>query len=324
MAWNGTDGLSGIDDTTKPANSTVTGEGRSLGATSATGISDKAGNVSDKGSVSGIMIDRKAPVITPSKPAANAAGWYSGNVTVGFSCADPALADGSAGSGAAACPSDKLVSGNGADQSVTSDPANDMADNSATGVTVTGINIDGLAPQTSADNQCTKTNGYCTGSTATVVLTSQDQAGLSGVKEIRYVINGGAETVASGTNLTTNSTTGAVSTSVSVPLDGSGEASVTFYAVDKADNVEPGNGVSLKYDNIAPAVTHTNTPAPNADGWNNTDVTVHFDAKDNDGGSGVDPARTTPDVKVTADTAVAGQLINGRRTTWRATGAPTR
>ncbi len=199
-----------------------------------------------------------------------------------------------------------------------------MADNSATGVTVTGINIDGLAPQTSADNQCTKTNGYCTGSTATVVLTSQDQAGLSGVKEIRYAINGGAETVASGTKLTTNSTTGAVSTSVSVPLDGSGEASVTFYAVDKADNVEPGNGVSLKYDNIAPAVTHTNTPAPNADGWNNTDVTVHFDAKDNDGGSGVDPARTTPDVKVTADTAVAGQLINGRRTTWRATGAPTR
>ena len=311
VAWTGTDGLSGIDPATKPADSTVTGEGRTLGATSATGISDKAGNISGTASVSGIMIDRKAPVITPSKPAANAAGWYTGNVTVGFSCADPALADGSAGSGVAACPSDKLVSGNGANQSVTSDPAKDMADNSAAGVTVGGINIDGLAPQTAADNQCTKSNGYCTGSTATVVLTSNDQPGLSGVKEIRYSVNGGAEAVASGTKLTTNSTTGAVSTSVSVPLDGSGEAGVTFYAVDRADNKEASNGVGLKYDNIAPAVTHTLDPKPNGDEWNNSDVTVTFSAKDNDGGSGVDTARTTAPVKVTADTPVTGQVVNG-------------
>ncbi len=259
------------------------------------------------------MIDRKAPVITPSKPAANAAGWYTKDVKVGFSCADPALADGSDGSGVAVCPSDKVISGNGADQSVTSDPAKDMADNSAAGVTVSGINIDGLAPQTSADNQCTKTNGYCTGSTATVVLTSQDQAGLSGVKEIRYSVNGGTEVVKSGTDLTsgTDATTGVatVSTSVSVPLDGSGEANVTFYAVDKADNKEPGNGISLQYDNIAPAVTHTTSPAPNAAEWNNADVTVHFDAKDNDGGSGVDPDRTTKDVVVSTETA--GTTING-------------
>ena len=44
-------------------------------------------------------------------------------------------------------------------------------------------------------------------------------------------------------------------------------------------------------------VTHTLTPSPNANEWNSSDVTVHFDAKDNDGGSGVDPARTTPDVR---------------------------
>ena len=100
-------------------------------------------------------------------------------------------------------------------QSVTSEPAEDMAGNTTPGKTVGGINIDGLAPQTTADNQCTKTNGWCTGSTANVVLTSTDQAGLSGVKEIRYSVNGGAEQVAAGATKT-----------VSVPLDGSGNATV--------------------------------------------------------------------------------------------------
>jgi hypothetical protein len=79
--------------------------------------------------------------------------------------------------------------------------------------------------------------------------------------------------------------------------------------VDKAGNKELLNGVSLKYDNIAPMVTHTLTPSPNADEWNNSNVTVHFDAKDNDGGSGVDPSRTTPDVLVSDETA--GRTING-------------
>ena len=57
---------------------------------------------------------------------------------------------------------------------------------------------------------------------------------------------------------------------------------MVYYAVDKAGNKEPANTATLKYDNIAPTVTHTVSPAPNADEWNNSDVTVHFDAKDND------------------------------------------
>jgi hypothetical protein len=185
-----------------------------------------------------------------------------------------------------------VLDSNGADQSVTSAEATDVAGNSAAGKTVGGINIDGLAPQTTADNQCVKANGWCTGSTATVVLTATDQAELSGVKEIRYRVNDGAEQVADGATKT-----------VAVPLDGSGEATVRFQAVDKAGNLEPLNGVSLKYDNIAPMVTHTVAPSPNADQWNASDVTVHFDAKDNDGGSGVDASKTTPDVSVTAETA---------------------
>ena len=122
-----------------------------------------------------------------------------------------------------------MVSGDGANQSVTSDAATDVAGNTSAGKTVSGINIDGHEPQTTADNQCTATNGYCTGGTATVVLTATD-VGPSGVKEIHYTVNGGTEQVAAG-----------ASTSVSVPLSGTGAATVKYYAVDKAGNVEPSN-----------------------------------------------------------------------------------
>jgi hypothetical protein len=289
--WTGHDALSGIDPATAPADSTVSGEGADLSAGPVT-VSDKAGTESAPASVGQIMIDRTAPTVTGA-PATqpNADGWYGGDVVVKFSCTDGL-------SGVAGCPSDKLVSGNGANQSVTSDPASDIAGNSSAGVTVGGLDIDGLAPQTTADNQCTKTNGWCTGSTATVILTAADQAGLSGVKELHYRVNGGAEQIASG-----------ATKSVNVPLDGSGEAIVTFSAVDKAGNRESQNGVSLKYDNIAPMVTHTLSPTPNANEWNHDDVTVHFDAKDNDGGSGVDAARTTPDVIV--DDEATGRTVAG-------------
>jgi hypothetical protein len=288
--WTADDGLSGIDESTAPADSVVTGEGADLGA-GPVEVADKASNVASA-SIGGIRIDRTGPTIAGRPTTSpNDAGWYRGDVVVAFDCAD-------ALSGVAGCPSDVLVSGNGADRSATSDAATDLAGNRTPGTTVGGIRIDGLAPQTTADNRCTRVNDWCTGETATVVLTANDQAGLSGVQEIRYSVNGGAEEVAAG-----------ATKSISVPLDGSGEATVRFYAVDRAGNAEPMNGATLRYDNIAPMVTHALTPAPNADAWNRGNVTVHFSAKDNDGGSGVDEGRTTPEVLVDEETA--GRLVSG-------------
>jgi hypothetical protein len=288
--WTATDALSGIDPATVPDDSVIGGEGEDLGAGPVT-VADKAGNTTSASSAR-VKIDRTAPVITGGPlTAPNAYGWYDKAVLVGFECSDTL-------SGTATCPSDRLVSGNGAGQSVTSDAATDLAGNTAEGITVGGINVDGLAPQTTADNQCTRVNGWCTGSTATVVLTAADQPGLSGVKEIRYSVNGAAEKVAP-----------AASVAVDVPLDGSGEAQVRFHAVDRAGNSEPENAVALRYDNIAPIVTQTVAPAPNAADWNHDDVTVHFSARDNDGGSGVDVARTTPDVTVADETG--GRRVEG-------------
>jgi hypothetical protein len=299
VAWTGVDKLSGINPATQPANSIINGEGRNLGAGPVT-ISDKAGNVSGPASVTGVNIDRKAPVITGVLPAgANAAGWYRGDVVVGFTCADPALADFSAGSGVAACPSDVMLKGDGANQSATSVAATDVAGNASAPKIVTGINIDGHEPQTTADNQCTATNGFCKGATATVVLTSAD-AGPSGVKEIHYTVNGGAEQVAAGASKT-----------LSIPTDGTGSATFTFYAVDNAGNIEPTNSGALDYDNIAPTVTHTVTPSANAADWNNSNVTVHFDAKDTDPGSAVVLSSVTPDVLVSTETTTSGRVVNG-------------
>lgn len=289
VKWVGDDALSGINTATQPGDSIVTGEGANLGAGPVT-IADKAGNVSDGASVSGLKIDRTAPQVAGGPTtAANAAGWYNTDVTVDFTCTD-------ALSGVAMCPTSKLVTGDGAAQSVSSGPASDVAGNVNAGKTVSGINIDGAAPSTTSNNTCTASNGYCTGSTANVVLNASDQAGLSGVKEIRYSVDGGAEQVAAGSTVT-----------VSVPLTGTGAGTVKYYAIDKAGNVESANSVALKWDNIAPTVDHSLSPKPNADDWNKSDVTVTFTAKDDDQGSGV--ASVTPPVTVSTETS--GRVITG-------------
>ncbi|MDR6907851.1 hypothetical protein J2X63_003559 [Agromyces sp. 3263] len=290
IEWTGNDALSGIDPSTQPADSTISGEGNDLGASAS--ILDKAGNTATA-SVNGINIDRTAPHIDGGPTTTpNAAGWYRDQVVVDFTCTD-------ALSGVASCPTSAVISGDGAGQAITSDPAGDKAGNLSAGKTIGGINIDGSAPSTTANNQCTKTNGWCTGATANVVLAATDQAGLSGVKEIHYRIDGGAEQVAAGAAKT-----------ISVPLDGSGIGTVHYWAVDIAGNTEASNAVALKWDNIAPMVTHTLSPVPNANDWNRSDVTVTFGAKDDDAGSGVADV-TAP---VTVSTETDGQVLVGSAT----------
>ena len=69
--------------------------------------------------------------------------------------------------------------------------------------------------------------------------------------------------------------------------------------------------MALKYDNIAPTVTHTVNPTANASDWNNSDVTVHFDAKDTDPGSGVVAGSVTPDQVISTETCTTGLVVNG-------------
>jgi hypothetical protein len=298
VAWPCSDGLSSIDGSC-PTASAITGEGRNLGA-GPVSVSDKAGN-SRSASTSGVNIDRKGPSINGGATTApNSAGWYSGAVKLAFTCADPTLADGTEGSGVAKCPSDMELTDEGASQTSTSEVARDYAGNETAGKVLGGIKIDNTAPSSTDTVQCTMVNGFCNSlSTVTLKIDATDQAGLSGVKEIRYSTDGGS----------TFKTASGASATVPLTLNVSGQATVTYYAIDNAGNEEAKHADSINYDGTAPKVTHKLTPAANAADWSNADTLVHFDAVDDAGGSGVDLSSLTADKTYATETA--GQTITG-------------
>ncbi|MDQ1575776.1 MAG: large repetitive protein, partial [Microbacteriaceae bacterium] len=82
IGWVGADALSGIDPSTQPANSTITGEG--AGLTTSASISDKAGNAVTRSSVP-VSVDRSAPV---TGVAGSSNSWTNGSVTVVLSPSD--------------------------------------------------------------------------------------------------------------------------------------------------------------------------------------------------------------------------------------------
>ncbi len=302
ITWKGEDGLSGIDPGSVPADSVIGllgAEGKELKAGPRT-VKDKAGNESDPSYSRSVNIDRTAPSISGktvtesgADRTANGDGWFNSAVRVRFSCADML-------SEIAECPADAVLTKDGKGLGA-SGTALDKAGNSA-GATVGPINLDSHAPVSQAAIVCTSKNGFCRGSKATVNFTATDPAPAvgvltSGVKEIKYQVG------------TSGWQTG---TTVDVPLNRSGKATVSFYAIDKAGNNETVNTVMINYDDVAPTVSHTLLPvAANALGWNNDDTTVHFSAVDNadEGASGVDPATITPDVLLSTETA--GQLVKG-------------
>jgi microsomal dipeptidase-like Zn-dependent dipeptidase len=115
------------------ASTTIAAEGDTAISYFATDI---AGNAETPNAAS-VRIDRTPPTIAASRaPAANAAGWSNGAVTVTFQCAD-------ALSGIAACEAGHVVGG-GAAQSV-SGAAEDVAGNLANAA-LSGINVDLTPP----------------------------------------------------------------------------------------------------------------------------------------------------------------------------------
>jgi hypothetical protein len=73
---------------------------------------------------------------------------------------------------------------------------------------------------------------------------------------------------------------------------------VTGRALDNAGN-EAETQVTVKFDGTVPHVAAVVTPAPNADGWNDSDVTVSFDAADSLSGI----ATVTPPITIATDSA---------------------
>jgi hypothetical protein len=150
VTWSVIDPQSGILSRVGCEPAVVTTEGTTTVTCSATNRSTTP-DVDHAASVTvTINIDKTPPSITGSRtPPANANGWNNTDVTVSFACTDSLsrLAVGSP-------PANKVVSGEGASQSV-SGTCTDKAGNAAS-ATISGINIDKTPPvvtvTTPADN----------------------------------------------------------------------------------------------------------------------------------------------------------------------------
>jgi len=118
----------------------------------------------------------------------------------------------------------------------------------------------------------------------------------SGVKEVYYCVTSNGvvlnELLASGD-------------SAIIPLNKEGVFTVSYYAVDNADNTEVTKETTVRIDGTPPVIAFTQSPPPNEFGWNKTDVTITFSATD--ALSGIESI--TP--QITLITEGAGQVVTG-------------
>ena len=265
------DSLSGVDSPPlSPQVVSTEGSGQSRTGT----CTDKAGN-SASTTVSDIKIDKTAPTITGSRtPLANVNGWNNVDVTVSFACSDSlsGLASGSP-------PADTILTGEGAGQSVTG-TCSDLADNSASDM-VSGINIDKTKP---------------------VVTGSRDpQANTYGWNNGPVTVHFECTDALSGPDPTS------ITPDTILNTEGAGQ-SATGTCSDKAGNSADAATVGdINIDLTDPTITGSRTPGANANGWNNVDVTVHFECSD--GLSGLATGSPPSDTVLTNEGA--GQSVLG-------------
>jgi large repetitive protein len=254
--WNNTDVTasfvcSDAGSLIKTCDPNITLSGNGLGQ-SATGTAvDNADNTSTA-TVSNINIDKIAPSLSGAPlTSPNGAGWYKGNVVVRWTCTDQVGLSGIDG----LCPADSTITGEGSTLT-TNASVNDKAANTANATSSPAVNIDRTAPQTTATAPPAWNNND-----VTVDLTPSDS--LSGIASTTYTLDGGASQ--SGT---------------SVHVSAEGIHTLTYFSTDNAGNIESPKTLTIKIDKTPPTIGHTQSPAVNPNGWNNTSVTVTFTCAD--------------------------------------------
>jgi hypothetical protein len=160
------DTLSGIA-TCPPAQNLGEGTNQSAIGTA----TDAAGNDSAPATVSGINVDKTAPTISAAATtSSNGAGWYNGDVTVQFTCADTGGSDLPAG----ACPADEVLSTEGAAVASTAQVVTDAAGNTSDASNVVTVQIDKTAPMISAATTTSPNGAGWYNSDVTVHFTCAD------------------------------------------------------------------------------------------------------------------------------------------------------
>jgi hypothetical protein len=200
-----------------------------------------------------VSIDETPPTITAAAtPAANAAGWNNTNVSVAFTCAD-------ALSGVAFCPPVNLVSTEGASENIPG-TATDKAGNSAS--TSVTLKIDKTPPSVTASLTPQPTSFGWNNTSVTVNFACSDA--LSGVASC--------------------------ASPLTFTKEGDGQVA-TGNTTDVAGNTNS-TTATVRIDETPPMITAAGSPAANAAGWNNSDVTVSFTCIDALSGVATCPAQS--------------------------------
>lgn len=232
---------------------------------------DKVGNSSSM-TIGEINIDKTKPIADVKvSPTPNAAGWNNTiPVTISFSGTDPGS------SGIASCTPDQVLSED-TDGTAVSGTCTDKADNVSDPVMVT-VRIDTIPPD--------------------VIGTPDQPPNANDWYNDDVVITWSGIDLGSGVD----------SCDPPVTVNSEGENQVIMgHCTDVAGNEGVGS-VSLNIDKTAPTITGSQSPDPNAFGWNNTDVTVSFTC--DDALSGIDSC--VGGATLTAEGA--GQSVTGTAT----------
>jgi hypothetical protein len=283
--WNNTnvsllvscsDALSGIKACTGGGTFTFSSEGAHQ-STPVTATDNADNSVSQN--AGDVSIDKTAPSLagTPTT-SVNGNGWYKNDVTIHWTCSD--ALSGLAGS----CPADSTIAGEGDDLFDTKS-VSDRAGNGTTSNS-THVKIDRHAPVTNATAPPAWNN-------VDVSVTLDPSDALSGLDGTFYKIDGGSQQ--------------SYSPIAKPSFATQGDHTLEYWSIDKAGNEETHHTIHVGIDKSPPTITHTLSPVPNANGWNNSDVTVHFICDDQATLSGI--ASCTSDQVLASEGA--GQTVNG-------------
>ncbi len=222
-------------------------------------VTDVAGNNNSKTVSYSVTSDITPPVIsytlTPSLPDGTN-GWYKSNVTLVWNVSDPESA---------------VTKSGCVDQNITAD-------------------------QAAIAYSCTATSaGGTSGPISVAIKRDATPPSLTfGAASPAANANGWNNTNVSFSYTTADNLSGVSSSIPTSPLVLSGEGSSvagSVIVIDNAGNSATFTSLAVKIDKTPPTISGTKSPGPNANGWNNTDVTVHFTCSD--GLSGI-PAGACP------------------------------
>ncbi len=248
ITWTVTDAESSITSSTGCA--TVALASNTVGATYTCTATSAGGSTSV--TTTSIKRDATPPTISAAATSApNANGWYTGNVSVAFTCSD-------ATSGLASCPASQTLSGQGSAVSSTAQTSQDNAGNVSAPSNVVTVKIDRTAPViTAAATTAPNGGGWYTDDVLVHFTCSDALSGLAGACPADQLLTGNG-TVAS--------------------------TAQTIY--DNAGNAATSNVVTVQInrDITPPTIVAAATTAPNANGWYAADVTVQFTCADNESG----------------------------------------